>query len=94
MPRNNLKMNLAVYLKSIKTMKKYCFTCGKRLPLIMYHLDTSTYKIKYHMGKVVECRLCTFKRAKNDKGLMSRVDGKFTFVPMSKIEILKYVLKR
>jgi len=75
-------------------MKKYCFTCGKRLPLIMYHRDISTYKIKYHMGKVVECRRCVYKRMKKDKGIMQRIEGKFTFVPMSRIEIIKYVLKR
>jgi hypothetical protein len=45
-------------------------------------------------GVTIECRLCTLKRAKKCKGLMQRVDGKFEFVPMGKIEIIKYVLKK
>jgi len=87
-------MNLAVYLKTIKNMKKYCFTCGKRLPLIMYHTDDSKYQIKSNNGKTIECRICTYKRAKSQGGLMSRINGKFEFVPMSKIEILKYVVSK
>jgi len=60
----------------------------------MYHTDDSKYQIKSNNGKCIECRLCTFKRAKMQSGLMSRVEGKFTFVPMSRIEIIKYVLKK
>jgi hypothetical protein len=73
---------------------KYCITCGKNRHLFMYHTDDSKYQIKSNNGKCIECRLCTFKRSIKDKGLMSRVDGKFTFVPMTRIEIIKYVLKR
>jgi len=72
--------------------RKICFTCGKRLPLIMYHKDTSNYQRDSAMGKVINCRICTFKRAKMQCGLMQRVEGKFTFVPMTKIEMIKYVL--
>jgi len=45
-------------------------------------------------GVTIECRLCTFKRAKNQSGLTQRVNGKFDFVPMSRIEIIKYCLKK
>ena len=62
--------------------------------MFFYHLDNSRYKIKANKGKTIECRLCTLKRAKNDKGLMQRIESKFVFVPMSKIEIIKYVFKR
>jgi hypothetical protein len=75
-------------------MKKYCFTCGKRLRLIMYHRDDSKYQLKSAMGKTAECRICTYKRAKSQGGLMSRIEGKFEFVPMTKIEILKYVVSK
>lgn len=74
-------------------MKK-CFTCKRNLPLFMYQYDTSNYKIKYHMGKVVECRRCVYKRMKKDKGVMQRVDGKFVFVAMDRIETIKYILKK
>jgi hypothetical protein len=73
---------------------KYCRTCGKKRYLFMYHLDDSKYQIKSNNGRVIECRRCTFKRAKIQGGLMSRVDGKFTFVPMSRIEIIKYLIKK
>ena len=75
-------------------MKKYCRTCGKNRPMYLYHKDDSKYQIKSNNGRTIECRFCTFKRAKKDKGLMSRIDGKFTFVPMNKIEILKYVMSK
>jgi hypothetical protein len=45
-------------------------------------------------GVTIECRFCILKRAKNDKGLMQRIEGKFEFVLMTKKEIIKYVLKR
>jgi len=72
-------------------MKK-CFTCKRNYPLFLYHTDTSKYQRESAMGKVIECRICTFKRAKMQGGLMQRVEGKFTFVPMTKIEMIKYVL--
>ncbi len=73
--------------------RKSCFTCKRTIPLFCYHIDTSNYKIKFHMDKVVECRRCVYKRMKKDKGIMQRVEGKFEFVPMSKKEIIKYILK-
>jgi hypothetical protein len=75
-------------------MRKYCRSCGKNRPMYMYHSDDSKYQIKSNNGKCIECRFCTFKRAKIDGGLMQRLEGKFVFIPMSRIEILKYVLKR
>ena len=70
---------------------KKCFTCKRTIPLFCYHTDTSTYKIKYHMGKVVECRRCVYKRMKKDKGIMQRIDNKFAFVNINPI---KYILKK
>ena len=66
-------------------MKK-CFGCKRNLPLFFYHTDTSNYKIKFHMGKVVECRRCVYKRMKKDKGIMQRIEGKFTFVNINPIK--------
>ena len=75
-------------------MKKYCRTCGKNRPMYLYHKDDSKYQIKSNNGNCIECRFCTYKRAKIDGGLMQRLDNKFVFVPMGKIEIIKYVLKK
>jgi len=74
-------------------MKK-CFTCKRNYPLFLYHINTSKYMREADKGVTIECRLCTFKRAKNNKGLMQRVDGKFEFVPMTKAEIIKYFFKK
>jgi len=68
---------------------KFCFTCGKRLPLIMYHTDDSKYQIKSNKGKCIECRLCFLKRALNQKGYMQRVDGKFKFIQVNTSCIIK-----
>ncbi len=87
-------MNLEVYLKSIKTMKKYCFTCGKRLPLIMYHRDYSKYQLKSNKGKTIECRFCSLKRNLNDKGFTHRIEGKFTFTQATKTQIIFNFFKR
>ena len=46
------------------------------------------------MGKVVNCRLCVYKRIKEDKGIMQRVDNKFVFVPMGRIETIKYIFRK
>lgn len=75
-------------------MKKYCFTCGKNKYLFMYHKDNSTYQIKSNSGKCIECRICTYKRGKEEGGLMQRLDGKFVFVPLTKKELIKYILKK
>ena len=50
----------------------------------MYQINNSKYMREAELGKVIECRLCTYKRAKEKGGLMARIEGKFTFVPMSK----------
>jgi len=62
--------------------------------MFFYHLDESKYKIKANKGKTIECRFCSLKRNILDKGFTHRIDGKFEFVPMSKIEILKYVVSK
>jgi len=62
--------------------------------MYMYHSDDSKYQIKSNNGRVIECRICTYKRAKSQGGLMSRVNGKFEFVPMSRTEVIKYCLKK
>lgn len=73
-------------------MKK-CFKCKLNLPLFFYHTDTSNYQRESAKGKVIECRKCAYKRIKEDKGVMQRINGKFVFVPMGNIEIIKYVFK-
>lgn len=73
---------------------KICFTCKHNYPLFLFHINDSKYQREADKGVTIECRVCTFKRAKKDKGLMSRIDGKFIFVPMTKIEILKYVVSK
>lgn len=75
-------------------MKKYCRTCGKNRPMYLYHKDDSKYQIKSNNGKCIECRICTYKRGKEEGGLMQRLDGKFHFVPMTKKELIKYILKK
>ena len=73
---------------------KRCFTCKRNYPLFCYQYDTSNYKIKYHMGKVVNCRLCVYKIGKEHGGVMQRFHGKFAFVPMTKKELIKYIFKK
>lgn len=66
-------------------MKK-CFTCRRNLPLFMYHIDDSKYQRESALGRTIECRICGYKRAKKFGGLMGRIEGKFTFIPMTKKE--------
>lgn len=62
--------------------------------MFLFHVNDSKYQREADKGVVIECKICSYKRAKSQSGLMQRVDGKFTFVKMSKIEIIKYVIKR
>ena len=73
---------------------KRCFKCKRNLPLFMYHTDHSKYQRESAKGKVIECRLCGLKRMRTDKGIMQRLDGKFVFVQMDRVEIIKYLVKR
>lgn len=73
---------------------KRCFKCKRNLPLFCYHTDTSKYQRESAKGKVIECRRCAYKRIKEDKGIMQRLEGKFVFISMGNIEIIKYVLKK
>lgn len=73
---------------------KSCFTCKRNLPLFLFHVNTSAYTREADKGVVIECKICTYKRATRDGGLMQRLDGKFTFVKMGKIEIIKYIIKK
>ena len=74
-------------------MKK-CFSCKRNYPLFLYHINDSKYQREADKGVTIECRLCSFKRAKKHKGLMQRIDGKFEFVPMTNIQVIKYALKK
>lgn len=74
-------------------MKK-CFTCKRNLPLFFYHTDTSKYQRESSKGKCIECRRCAYKRIKEDKGIMQRLEGKFVFIPMGNIETIKYIFKK
>jgi len=71
-------------------MKK-CFGCKRNYPLFLYHINTSKYMREADKGVTIECRFCTYKRMKKDKGIMQRVDGKFAFVNINPI---KYMLKK
>ena len=72
--------------------RKSCFTCKRNLPLFMYHLDDSKYQRESALGKVIECRFCTFKRIKKQNGIiMQRVDGKFVNVQVNN---LKYFFRK
>jgi hypothetical protein len=75
-------------------MRKICFTCKRNLPLFFYHTDTSKYQRESAKGRVIECRRCAYKRIKEDKGVMQRIDNKFVFVPMGRIETIKYIFKK
>ena len=66
--------------------RKVCFGCKRNLPLFMYQVNNSKYQRESELGKVIECRLCGYKRAKKFGGLMGRIEGKFTFIPMTKKE--------
>lgn len=74
--------------------RKICFTCKRNLPLFCYHTDTSKYQRESAKGKTIQCRRCAYKRIKEDKGVMQRVDGKFVFVAMDRIETIKYIFKK
>lgn len=73
---------------------KRCFTCKRNYPLFLFHVDSSKYQRESAKGKCIECRICCYKRMKKDKGIMQRLKSKFVFVPMDKIETIKYILKK
>ena len=70
---------------------KRCFTCKRNYPLFLFHVNDSKYQREADKGVTIECRLCTYNRMKKDKGIMQRVDGKFTFVNINPI---KYMFKK
>lgn len=70
---------------------KKCFGCKKTYPLIMFHVNTSKYTREADKGVTIECRLCCYNRMKKDKGIMQRINNKFTFVNINPI---KYMFKK
>lgn len=60
----------------------------------MYHINNSKYQRDADKGVVIECRMCGYKRAKKFGGLMARIEGKFTFIKMSKKERIINFFKR
>lgn len=73
-------------------MKKRCFYCKHRYPLIMFNVNNCTYQVKADKGRTVSCRICSFKRGLEQKGYMTKEDGKFIFKEANKIEIVKKFL--
>lgn len=86
-------LTFEMFLKKNKYMKR-CFKCKSNLPLFMYHVDSSKYQRESAKGKCIECRKCAYKRINEHGGVMQRLDGKFAFVPMTKKELIKYILKK
>lgn len=74
-------------------MRKKCFKCKRKKFLFLFKTDSSKYQLKSSFGKCVLCRKCGIKRAFKEGGVMQRIEGKFTFVELSKLEIIKYFLK-
>ena len=72
---------------------KRCFKCKRKKFLFLFKKDNSTYQLKSSFGKAVLCRWCSIKRAFNEGGVMKRVEGKFAFVKLNKIQIIKYFLR-
>lgn len=71
-------------------MKK-CHNCiwsSFKLPLFLFKSSSLKYQLKSDMGKCRTCRVCNAKRAL--KSTVSRkIDGKFTNVQLTKLQILK-----
>lgn len=74
-------------------MRKKCFKCKRKKFLFLFKTDSSEYQLKSSFGKAVLCRKCGIKRAFKESGVMQRVDDKFTFVELSKLETIKYFLR-
>lgn len=60
----------------------------------MYHVNDSKYQREADKGVTIECRLCALKRMRMHKGIMQRVNGKFVFLQMNRVEIIKYLMKK
>jgi hypothetical protein len=71
---------------------KRCFKCKRKKFIFLFKKDSSTYQLKSSFGKSVLCRWCSIKRAFKEGGVMKRVEGKFTFIKLNKIQIIKYFL--
>lgn len=72
---------------------KRCFKCKRKKFLFLFKKDSSKYQIKSSQGKCICCRKCNVKLAFKVGGVMKRTEGKFTFVELSKIQIIKYFLR-
>jgi hypothetical protein len=74
---------------------KKCYTCKRKLPRIMYSINTSKYQRESALGVCYNCRLCCYKQAIKWKGYITKIDNKFQFVNATKKEIIiKFFLKK
>ena len=60
---------------------------------MLFMKDNSVYQTKTSKGRCLSCRKCSCKLALEHGGVMQRIEGKFTFVKLSKIQIIKYFLR-
>lgn len=67
---------------------KKCFKCKRKYPLFLYQKNNSKYQREADLGVCIECRICSYKSALENKGWLQRIDGKFTFVNATRKEIL------
>jgi hypothetical protein len=72
---------------------KRCYKCDKRKPLFLFKKDSSKYQIKSSQGKCICCKKCNVKLALKVGGVMQRIEGKFAFVKLNRIQIIKYFLR-
>jgi hypothetical protein len=72
---------------------KQCYKCYKFKPLFLFKRDSSKYQIKSSKGRCICCRKCSVKLAFKEGGVMQRIEGKFTFVELNKVQIIKFFLR-
>ena len=58
----------------------------------MFNINNCTYQVKADLGRTVSCRICSFKRGLEQKGYMTKEDGKFIFKEANNTEIFKKFL--
>ena len=73
-------------------MRKSCFYCKRKYPLIFFNVNNCVYKVKADMNRTVSCRFCSLRRAFKLGGFMTKIDNKFIFIEASKKELVKKFL--
>jgi hypothetical protein len=73
---------------------KRCYTCNRWYPLFMFKKDSRKFQLPVALGKVRNCRVCTWNGSSNGNTVVRWQGGTFNLVQLTFKQRLKELFSK